>query len=501
MNKEKFCFSSDVVELSEVEDRSYLQMVNRVCYYGAPNINNVTLPADTAADYAQTLVDMPVYAKCRVNDEGEPTFGSHEVHLDADGDLFFDTIPIGVHTSVEVKDDTVSVNGTEKTLPCLFATQKIWTRNKHAVAAIKRLFSEGKLHNSWELCSNAYTFDNGMKTITDYEFVGNTMLGYEYADPAYGESAEVLSISQKDQLMVAEALSRDLIENKEQEDGNLDPNMNMEPEQLDPVVSAAGEPEGETAPAEPVVPAEPQPAEPEVAPEGDPAPAAEPEGEPAGDPDPAPAAEPVVSALTAYDIHEKVREAARALLDCWCWVAFLFPQEHYALLKTEKDNDELEYTQVSYAVGEDDTVTVSDPRKIKLAVSVSEINAKLDELNETIADLNDKLTKAETEISALEPYREAAEKAEHDRQKEELLSYARNSGLFTEEELAGEELYELIENIDTSAIKAQIADRVVAKQHKPEVAQAAPISNASIAEAADKSFDPRAIMRDFLSNH
>ena len=77
MNKEKFCFSSDVVELSEVEDRSYLQMVNRVCYYGAPNINNVTLPADTAADYAQTLVDMPVYAKCRVNDEGEPTFGSH----------------------------------------------------------------------------------------------------------------------------------------------------------------------------------------------------------------------------------------------------------------------------------------------------------------------------------------------------------------------------------------------------------------------------------------
>ena len=146
-------------------------------------------------------------------------------------------------------------------------------------------------------------------------------------------------------------------------------------------------------------------------------------------------------------------------------------------------------------------MTVSDPRKIKLAVSVSEINAKLDELNETIADLNDKLTKAETEISALEPYREAAEKAEHDRQKEELLSYARNSGLFTEEELAGEELYELIENIDTSAIKAQIADRVVAKQHKPEVAQAAPISNASIAEAADKSFDPRAIMRDFLSNH
>ena len=118
---EKICFSSDIVELSE-DDKSYLEMVNRVCYYGQPNLNGVILPEDTAAQFAVTLVDMPVYAKCRVNDKGEPTFGSHEVRLDDEGEIIFDTIPIGVHTSVEIKDDTVSVNGIQQTLPCLFAT-------------------------------------------------------------------------------------------------------------------------------------------------------------------------------------------------------------------------------------------------------------------------------------------------------------------------------------------------------------------------------------------
>ena len=226
MNKEKFCLASDVIEISE-EDKSYLQMVNRVCYYGAPNANGVILPAETAEDFASTLVEMPVYAKCRVNENGEPTFGSHEVCLDENGELFFDTIPIGVHTSVEVKEDTITIGGVQQTLPCLFATQKIWTRNTNAVAAIKRLFADGKLHNSWELYNNAYSFSNGLKTITDYEFVGNTLLGYEYADPAYGESAKVLSISESE-LMVAEALSRDLVSQKE-EDENVNHNTNTDP--------------------------------------------------------------------------------------------------------------------------------------------------------------------------------------------------------------------------------------------------------------------------------
>ena len=106
---DKVCFSSTAIELSEHD--SYLELVNRVCFYGEPNLNGVLLPDDTAAEYAETLVNMPVYAKYRVNDKGEPTFGSHEAYLDENGELQFDTTPIGVHTAVEVKDDVVDVNG------------------------------------------------------------------------------------------------------------------------------------------------------------------------------------------------------------------------------------------------------------------------------------------------------------------------------------------------------------------------------------------------------
>lgn len=48
MNDDILRLSSDVIEISEIEDKPYLEMVNRVCYYGAPNANGVILPADTA---------------------------------------------------------------------------------------------------------------------------------------------------------------------------------------------------------------------------------------------------------------------------------------------------------------------------------------------------------------------------------------------------------------------------------------------------------------------
>ena len=228
--------------------------------------------------------------------------------MDADGELFFDTTPIGVHTAVEIKDDTVDVNGKLETLPCLFATQKIWKRNKNAVAAIKRLFAEGKLHNSWEIASYEYSFADGVKTITGYEFEGNTFLGYEFADPAYGKDAKVVSLSQTDELMVAEALSRDLIDQKSsKEDETLKKNKTsaqvepqvdpqVDPQATEPAVEPAQavpvEPTVEPAQAEPqniepaqAEPAEPQPAEPETASEPQPEEPAEPQPEePQGEP-------------------------------------------------------------------------------------------------------------------------------------------------------------------------------------------------------------------------
>lgn len=496
MNKEIFRFSSDVIEISE-EDKPYLQMVNRVCYYDAPNANGVILPSDTAEQFAATLVEMPVYAKCRVNEKGEPTFGSHEISLDENGEIFFDTVPIGVHTSVEVKEDTVTVGGVSQTLPCLFATQKIWTRNTNAVAAIKRLFSEGKLHNSWELHNNSYTYADGLKTITDYEFVGNTMLGYEYADPAYGESAKVLSISEAE-LMVAEALSRDMIENEEMEGDhlNLDSNMNIAGSETENPAAVNTDPT--PVAEEPVAGAEenPQAAEPAADPVNE-----EPNGEASegGHPAPDPQQEPEVSALTTYDLYTRIADAARDLVGSWCYVAFIFPEDHIALLKTESTQDELTYMQVSYAVADDNTVTLSDLSEITLVISVAEINSKVAELNDAIASLNEQLVQAQNEIDALTPYREAAEKAERDQKKAALRAYAENSRQFTEDELDGE-IGELIENLDEAAVKAAISDRVVASQNDNTASASKPkLSTAAIADAGDITAE--AILRDFFAKH
>lgn len=495
MNKEKTFLTSSTIELSEDEENSqFLTLVNRICYYDEPNLNSVLLPSDTAEECAQSLIDMPVYAKCRTNADGEPTFGSHEVALDADGELFFDTTPIGVHTAVEIKDDTVDVNGKLETLPCLFATQKIWKRNKNAVAAIKRLFAEGKLHNSWEIASYEYSFADGVKTITGYEFEGNTFLGYEFADPAYGKDAKVVSLSQTDELMVAEALSRDLIDQKSsKEDETLKKNKTsaqVEP-QVDPQATEPAVEPAQVAPVEPTVEpaqAEPQNIEPAQAEPAEPQPE-EPQGE------------PVVASLTDWDIQRKIDEGARDLIDGWYWVAYLFPEEHKALLRVE-GGDELSYMQVSYVVNDDDTVTVSDPVDVKLSVSVSEINSKVAELTDTIASLNQKVNDLTAEVETLTPYREAAQKAEHDAAEAKLRAYAENSKQFTEEELQSEEMTKIFSELDESVLKMMIADRVVSAQAQQiQATVSAPqvqLSNTSNLTVNEPSADGVSLMRAFL---
>ena len=495
MNKEKTFLTSSTIELSEDEENSqFLTLVNRICYYDEPNLNSVLLPSDTAEECAQSLIDMPVYAKCRTNADGEPTFGSHEVALDADGELFFDTTPIGVHTAVEIKDDTVDVNGKLETLPCLFATQKIWKRNKNAVAAIKRLFAEGKLHNSWEIASYEYSFADGVKTITSYEFEGNTFLGYEFADPAYGKDAKVVSLSQTDELMVAEALSRDLIDQKtSKEDETLKKNKTsaqVEP-QVDPQATEPAVEPAQAAPVEPTVEpaqAEPQNIEPAQAEPAEPQPE-ETQGE------------PVVASLTDWDIQRKVDQGARDLIDGWYWVAYLFPEEHKALLRVE-GSDELSYMQVSYVVNDDDTVTVSDPVDVKLSVSVSEINSKFAELTDTIASLNQKVNDLTAEVETLTPYREAAQKAEHDAAEAKLRAYAENSKQFTEEELQSEEMTKIFSELDESALKMMIADRVVSAQAQQiQATVSAPqvqLSNTSNLTVNEPSADGVSLMRAFL---
>ena len=212
----------EVVDVAE--HKTYLELTSRVCYYNEPNLNNVMLEYnENAENIANTLCNMPVQARYRVSPNGKPTFSGHEMHKTKDGKVTFSTVSIGTHIKTWIENDNVVTNdGSVKELPCLFATYRLWKRYPNMIAAAKRLFDEGKLYNSWEISTYKYVYDNGIKKLTDYEFLADTLLGYEYSYPSYGTSANAISMAELDEnssFMIAEALSQDLLENQNKEVG------------------------------------------------------------------------------------------------------------------------------------------------------------------------------------------------------------------------------------------------------------------------------------------
>ena len=182
MVKETVCLASKTVELSE--HPAYIELKNLLCYYDAPNENGVQLPSEEALIKAETLIDMPVVAKYRIVN-GKPDLGGHEAYYDSKTkEVKFGTDTIGTHQSVYIEDTEIEIDGEIQKLPCLYAISRVWTRNKNVVEAIKRLFDEGKLTSSWEICVNAYDFKAGIKILTDYYFEANCLLGSNIL-PAY----------------------------------------------------------------------------------------------------------------------------------------------------------------------------------------------------------------------------------------------------------------------------------------------------------------------------
>lgn len=443
--KDSVFLYSETIDIAETD--TYLELTNRVCYYDEPNLNNVMLTSENALERAKTLVNMPVVAKYRVNADGEPTFGSHEAYVDENGELQFNTDSVGTHTEVYIEEDTVDVNGVLKTLPCLFAKYRIWTRNANVVAAVKRLFSEDKLYSSWEVITLSYEFKDGIKTLNEYEFIGNCLLGYEFAMPAYGVDAKAITMSnQSPQLLVANALAQDLINSRKKEEVNLSKNKNAK-EIIEKATDKNVEKNKKSVADE----------EKDVTVE-----------------------DTETSALTDYDLWVKLSQACREKLGEYCYVAFHFPLEKTVWVKSESSESELDYKLFNYTV-ENDEVEVSEPIDVTLTVSVSEINDKIEKLNSEIEKKNEALITAnktikslESEVSTLKPFKEKFEKAEQERiekelaeKQDELKAYALKSGHITKEEIeTSEEIKGYIEKLDKKAIQSIIGDRVVSALEK-----------------------------------
>nr|WP_024835419.1 hypothetical protein [Clostridium sp. 12(A)] len=486
MNTENIFIASEIIEISE--SNTYLELTSRICYYDDTNANGVLLPSDGAEQKAETLVNMPVQAKYRTNIVGLPTFSGHEMSKDQNGNISFGTQSIGTHTEVYIENADVDVRGVIKNLPCLYAKYRIWKRYENVVAAVRRLFSIGKLFGSWEIVISSYEYKDGVKRVADYEFLANTLLGYEYAKPSYGVDAKALSLStdMSNGLFVAEALSQDIIchgldnEKKAKEDNDL----------LKKNVTQVAENKAEGAIEEtPVATSNNDTTE--------------------------------ISQLTEYDLRKKIREACRAKLDKWCWISFHFPIDKEVWLEVDGRESELDFVRMTYEVN-NDTITVSDPENVKLTVSISEINTKVAELESEISTKDDaiiksgeEISKLKAEVSTLTPFKEKFEKAEQEKvaaelqeKKNTLVSSITKSGLITKEEIeSSEELKEYVDTLDDKSLKAILAERYMESLNGQETLISENLHNDEIKTSTasvnlnnleDDQLDVKSIMKSYL---
>jgi hypothetical protein len=369
---------------------------------------------------------------------------------------------------VYIEDDTVDVNGVQKTLPCLFAKYRVWKRNKNVIAAIRRLYSENKLFSSWEIATSAYEFKNGIKKITDYAFLSNCLLGFEFSSPAYGKDAKAISLStDESQLLIAEALSHDIldglnIDSTEKED--IDLAKNKVKEVSEEVVETE---ENLESSAETVENTETEETVSEINSE---------ETETSTDSVEENTDDVETSALTDRDLRMKLNEACDKALGTWGWISFHFPVDRTVWYEDYRRESELDYILFTYEVNGDE-ITLSDPQNVKLSVSVSEINSKLDEIQSELSTKNEAIVKASEEIQSLKvqvsellPFKELVDKAEQERianeiaeKKENFIAKYKKSPLVTSDEFeTSEEIKGFVETLNEKAMNDLIATRYMA---------------------------------------
>lgn len=444
--------SSNVIELSE--HKTYIELTRRLCYYDYPNLNGVQLNSDTAEEKAQSLLMQPVVAKYkRIRNKDD--LGGHECSVDNNGNVTFGTIPIGVNVAVEIKNDTVNINNNTVETPCLFATSRIWTRNKNVCSAIKRLFAEGKLHSSWEILTENAEYVNNVKILKDYVFEADALLG-STSNPAYGECATTLCVASAEdpEILLSEAIANDFnIDNSEtKEDKTLKINENesvvtSENENADVVTDEVVETSQETENVE------------------------------------------------TTETTETVSEAREA--------------------KAEKIEDTTadENTEKSEESNSDNTDTSNEEVVSDTDTIIANLKQEIVEKNDAIIKANEEIANLKAVNESLIQYKEMYEKIEAEKAADELAKkkkclseYAVRSGYISSEEIeSSEEIKKLIEAVDENGIKAIIVDRLMAQKSNvvaetSEMATPVTTEVASLTcdEVSIETSDYKSVMKKFL---
>ena len=404
--------SSNVIELSE--HKTYIELTRRLCYYDYPNLNGVQLNSDTAEEKAQSLLMQPVVAKYkRIRNKDD--LGGHECSVDNKGNVTFGTVPIGVNVAVEIKNDTININNNTVETPCLFATSRIWTRNKNVCSAIKRLFAEGKLHSSWEILTENAEYVNNVKILKDYVFEADALLG-STSNPAYGECATTLCVASAEdpEILLSEAIANDFnIDNSEtKEDKTLKIKENQsvvtsENENADVVTDEVVETSQKT--------------------------------------------ENVETTETTETVSETEEAKTEKVKDTTV-------DENTK--KSEESNSENVDTSNKEVVSDTDTI-------------IANLKQEIVEKNDAIIKANEEIANLKAVNESLVQYKEMYEKVEAEKAADELAKkkkclseYAVRSGYISSEEIeSSEEIKKLIDAVDENGIKAIIVDRLMAQKN------------------------------------
>ena len=444
--------SSNVIELSE--HKTYIELTRRLCYYDYPNLNGVQLNSDTAEEKAQSLLMQPVVAKYkRIRNKDD--LGGHECSVDNKGNVTFGTVPIGVNVAVEIKNDTVNINNNTVETPCLFATSRIWTRNKNVCSAIKRLFAEGKLHSSWEILTENAEYVNNVKILKDYVFEADALLG-STSNPAYGECATTLCVASAEdpEILLSEAIANDFnIDNSEtKEDKTLKIKENesvvtSENENADVVTDEVVETSQET--------------------------------------------ENVETTETTETVSETREAKAEKIEDTTA---------NENTEKSEESNSDNTDTSNEEVVSDTDTI-------------IANLKQEIVEKNDAIIKANEEIANLKAVNESLVQYKEMYEKIEAEKAADELAKkkkclseYAVRSGYISSDEIeSSEEIKKLIDAVDENGIKAIIVDRLMAQKNDvavetSEVATPVTTEVASLTcdEVSIETSDYKSVMKKFL---
>ena len=444
--------SSNVIELSE--HKTYIELTRRLCYYDYPNLNGVQLNSDTAEEKAQSLLMQPVVAKYkRIRNKDD--LGGHECSVDNHGNVTFGTVPIGVNVAVEIKNDTININNNTVETPCLFATSRIWTRNKNVCSAIKRLFAEGKLHSSWEILTENAEYVNNVKILKDYVFEADALLG-STSNPAYGECATTLCVASAEdpEILLSEAIANDFnIDNSEtKEDKTLKIKENQsvvtsENENADVVTDEVVETSQKT--------------------------------------------ENVETTETTETVSETEEAKTEKIEDTTV-------DENTE--KSEESNSENVDTSNKEVVSDTDTI-------------IANLKQEIVEKNDAIIKANEEIANLKAVNESLVQYKEMYEKVEAEKAADELAKkkkclseYAVRSGYISSEEIeSSEEIKKLIDAVDENGIKAIIVDRLMAQKsdvvvETSEIVTPVTTEVASLTcdEVSIETSDYKSVMKKFL---